>query len=274
MMAMKALLIDLTRCTGCRGCQVACKQWKKHEAEKTEFFGGPGYQNPADLSKNTFCLVTYSEVEKNGRLEWVFGKKQCMHCQEPACVSACPVAALEKLEEGPVIYHKYRCLGCRYCMLACPFLVPRFDFQSPNPYITKCNLCFDRLDMGEIPACAKACPTGAIAFGDRDELIREAKRRISSNPSEYIHHIYGLYEAGGTCVLHLSNVPFEKLGYVTDIPERPLGERTSAAMKAIPGVIVGLTFLLGATYKLRTRPACKWGLTLPRATNRREPWDP
>lgn len=250
---MNALLIDTVRCTGCRGCQVACKQWNKRQAEKTEFFGGPGYQNPKDLSRDTWCLITYNEVEVNGRFEWVFGKKQCMHCLEPACVSACPVQALEKLDSGPVIYHAGKCLGCRYCMLACPFLVPRFEFDSPNPYITKCTMCDDRQDMGEIPACAKACPTGAITFGKRDDMIAEAKQRIAGNPSKYHHHIYGLEEAGGTCVLHISNVPFEQLGYITDIPNTPLYAGTAPAMQAIPAVMVGAAALLGASYIFRNR---------------------
>jgi formate dehydrogenase iron-sulfur subunit len=252
-MAVNALLIDTVRCTGCRGCQVACKQWNKRPAEKTEFFGGPGYQNPADLSKDTWCLVTYNEVQIGDRFEWVFGKKQCMHCNIPGCATACPVGALEKLDSGPVIYHKEKCIGCRYCMLACPFVVPRFEYDSWNPYITKCTMCYDRLQMGEIPACAKACPTGSVTFGERDALIREAKERIASNPSEYNHHIYGLEEAGGTCVLHISNVPFEELGYITDVPKQPLAERTELAMKSIPAVMVGLAVVLGASYRLRTR---------------------
>lgn len=256
---MKALLIDLPRCTGCRGCQVACKQEYKRPAEETTFFGGPGYQNPADLSKDTWCLVTYNEVQVNGRFEWVFGKKQCMHCLEPACVSACPVSTLEKVKDengnalGPVVYHKHKCLGCRYCMLACPFLVPRFEFDTWNPYITKCRMCFERQQEGEIPACAKACPTGAITFGDRDELLREAWRRIKTDPSKYVHHVYGEQEAGGTCVLHISGVPFEEVGYITDISHKALAGNTETAMGAIPAVMLGLTFLLGATYRLRNR---------------------
>lgn len=257
-MAVKGMLIDLPRCTGCRGCQVACKQEYKRPAEKTTFFGGPGYQNPADLSKDTWCLVTYNEVQIDGRFQWVFGKRQCMHCLDPACVSVCPVAALERVDDEEndvhaVIYHKHKCLGCRYCMLACPFEVPRFDYDDWNPYIHKCTLCFERQLRGQIPACAQACPTGAITFGDRDELIREAQRRIASNPSRYVHKIYGLEEAGGTCLLHISSVPFDRIGYVTDVPKYSVAAPTVPAMKAIPAVMLGLTFLLGAAYKLRTR---------------------
>ena len=181
---------------------------------------GRGYQNPADLGPKTWKLITYNEVVARGRKEWAFGTRQCMHCNHPACAAACPVGALEKLDNGPVVYHKERCIGCRYCMLACPFEVPRFDYDSPNPYISKCTLCADRIEAGGMPACAKACPTEALTLGQRDDLIAEAHRRIANNPSEYHHGIYGLEEAGGTCVLHLASVPFEKLGYPTGIPER------------------------------------------------------
>jgi formate dehydrogenase iron-sulfur subunit len=252
-MAMKAMLIDTVRCIGCRGCQVACKMWNDREAEQTEFFGGPGYQNPADLSPQTWTLITYNEVVVNGRADWVFGKRQCMHCTHPACVSACPVGALERLESSPVIYHKHRCIGCRYCMLACPFDVPRFEYDSPNPYISKCTMCSDRIEAGGVPACSKVCPTGAVAFGDYDDMVAEAQRRISMNPSEYKHHIYGLEEAGGASVLHISNVSFDKLGYPLDIPKHKLTEATEPAMQGIPIVMVALAVLLGASYKLRTR---------------------
>jgi formate dehydrogenase iron-sulfur subunit len=252
-MAIKALLIDLPRCTGCRGCQVACKQWYKRTAEKTSFFAGPGYQNPGDLSPQTWCLVTYNEVILKGRYEWVFGKRQCMHCLVPGCASACPVKALEKLPNGPVVYHREKCIGCRYCMLACPFEVPRFEYESWNPYISKCTMCSARLAEGQITACARACPTGAITFGDRDALLREAQQRIAGNPGKYIHHIFGLEEAGGTCVLHISSVPFKELGYVTRAPQSPMVAHTEPAMRAIPMVMLGLATVLGAGYALRTR---------------------
>jgi formate dehydrogenase iron-sulfur subunit len=252
-MIAKAMLIDTVRCIGCRGCQVACKQWNGRKAEKTTFFGGPGYQNPADLSADTWTLITYNELPVRDRIDWVFGKKQCMHCLEPACASACPVAALEKLPEGPVVYHKHRCIGCRYCMLACPFEIPRFEYDSANPYITKCTMCADRIQAGGVPACSKVCPTGAVAFGEREASIREARRRISAAPSEYVPTIYGLEEAGGTSVLHISNVPFEKLGYRTDIPKEPVNKNTRIAMEAIPVVMLGLAVVLGGIYKLRTR---------------------
>ena len=243
---MKALLIDLTRCIGCRACQVACKEWNELPAEKTTFFAGKGYQNPRDLSATTWKLVTYNEVKLRGRYEWVFGNLQCFHCLEPGCESACPVHALKKTAEGPVVYDADKCLGCRYCQMACPFMVPRFEWSSALPEIAKCTLCADRVAAGLETACAKVCPTETIQFGDREKLISEAERRIRINPRQYIHHIYGKDEAGGTCVLVLSNVPFETLGYRKDLPDKPVKMYNREAMEAIPFVMIGLGLTLGA----------------------------
>lgn len=242
---MKAMLIDSTRCVGCRACQVACKQWNELEAVDTTFFGGKGYQNPRDLNADTWTLITYNEVEVNSRFDWVFGKLQCFHCNVPACASACPVHALEKTEEGPVIYHASICLGCRYCQLACPFKVPRFEWNKVIPEITKCTMCADRVAAGLEPACAKACPTDAIVFGERDELITEAESRIRNNPTGYVHHIYGKDEAGGTCVMHISNVPFEDIGFDTKVPKEVIVSKAEHAMKPIPYVLTGLGLVLG-----------------------------
>ncbi|MBU0510050.1 4Fe-4S dicluster domain-containing protein [bacterium] len=251
---MKAMLIDSTRCIGCRGCQIACKQWNELPAEQTTFFASKGYQNPRDLSSKTWTVITYNEVQIQDRFEWVFGKLQCFHCNIPACATACPVGALWKTEEGPVAYDANICLGCRYCQLACPFLVPRFEWDRIFPKIMKCTMCDDRVVAGLEPACSKVCPTDAIIFGDREVLVAEAENRISLNPRGYVHHIYGKDEVGGTCVMHLSNVPFEELAYQTNLPQKAfanLPAKTPAdyskpAMHAIPFVLTGLGIALGA----------------------------
>src|ERR1051326_7236419 len=124
--------------------------------------------------------------------DWVFGRQLCMHCEHPACASACPTTALNKTELGPVVFDASRCIGCRACMQACPFVIPKYDYNNPAPLIHKCTFCSDRLEVGLKPACATVCPTGAISFGDRDDMIAEAKDRIAKAPGTYIPEIYGL----------------------------------------------------------------------------------
>ena len=177
-MAMKAMIQDNTRCIGCRACMVACKAWNDLPGDVTTFFAGPGYQNPRDLDPHNYTVITYNGIEAgpNGHPDWVFGRLLCMHCLEPACASACPTTALTKTPEGPVVFNSWRCIGCRYCMQACPFVVPKFDFDRVVPAIHKCTFCADRIQVGQDPACAQVCPTAAITFGERDDMIAEANR--------------------------------------------------------------------------------------------------
>ena len=243
---MKAMLVDTNLCVGCRGCQVACKEWNKLPAEKTEFFGGPGYQNPKHLSAKTWTVITFNDVNDSKGYDWVFGKRQCFHCNEPGCESVCPVGALKKTEEGPVVYDKSVCLGCRYCQLACVFGVPGFEWEKAIPVVRKCTMCADRIKAGGKPACVSSCPTGGVTFGEREEMINLAKQRIASKPDVYVDHIYGLNEVGGTGVLHISNVPFEKLeGFPSGLPTTAIGSRTRAAEVAVPYIMTGLGVALG-----------------------------
>lgn len=241
------VLVDLTRCMGCRACQVACKAWNDNPGELTACLGC--YDNPPHLSADTWSLIQFNEVEWANKLHWVFTKRQCMHCEHPGCVSACPVRALEKLEDGPVVYDARKCIGCRYCMMACPFRVPKFEWDTPVPYIRKCTFCRDRVEEGYEPACVKACPTDALTFGGRDHLIKEANRRISARPHKYYGHIYGEHEIGGTSWMYLSPVPFDKLGFA-DLETQPVTEWSEIAVLATPSVIVGAVALLSGTYWL------------------------
>ncbi len=235
-----ALLTDNTKCIGCRGCQVACKQWHNLPAEKTEFFGGPGYQNPSKLSCSTFTLIHYHEKVENEELkDWAFYKEQCRHCIEPACVSACLVKALEKLPNGAVVYHDDLCMGCRYCMIACPYEIPKFEYHKPIPLIQKCDFCYDRIEEGLKPACAQTCPSDAILYGERGELIKEAQKRISNNPEKYVDHIYGEHEVGGTNVMCISSVPLEKFGIKTNVGTASIPSYTKPFLSAVPVVIIG-----------------------------------
>jgi len=242
-----ALLFDAHLCTGCRGCQVACKQWNDLPATETKNTGS--YQNPPRLTDKTYLVMKFNETrQEDGKLVWAFGRHSCMHCHHPACASACPLEALHKTEDGPVLYRADRCFGCRYCMLACPFEIPTFEFDNnefESPRIRKCQLCSDRLAVGREPACAQSCPTGALKYGQREELLAYAKERIAKYPDIYQQHVYGEEEAGGTSILYISHVPFEQLGLPTNLGNKPVSARAEDAMFATPiaaaGLVAGLT---------------------------------
>ncbi len=264
----KAMLIDGTKCTGCRGCQVACKQWNDLPAVKTEFFGGDGYQNPARLTSDTYTLIRYHEVkdEKSGKLtNWVYKKDQCQHCLEPACADACLVGALSQDDNGAVVWAEDKCIGCRYCMMACPFDIPTFEWNATMADIKKCTFCSERISADNkdkaksLPACVKTCPTEAIIYGDRKTLLAEAKKRLAKEPDKYYQHIYGEEEVGGTCVLNINSVPLTVMGYpeifykkagdkmiLKEDYKKALGKLTEPAMHIIPHVVIGLGITLGA----------------------------
>jgi len=236
-----ACLVDTTRCTGCRSCQVACKQSNHLGGETTKFFSAPGgYQNPARFSPRTFTYISYHELESpNGEPSWVFVKRQCLHCTHVYCAYVCAPEVFRTTPSGVVACRPDLCIGCAACVDACPFEAPALDYWNvATPQIRKCTFCLQRQeskhDEAKIdgkslsgsalsrhqeslrtPACAKACPTGAILFGDRAELLREAKRRIAARPDTYVDHVYGENEAGGTAWLYLSRVPFKDLGFPT-----------------------------------------------------------
>ena len=160
-----------------------------------------------------------------------------MHCVDPSCASVCPVGALRKTAAGPVTYDARICLGCRYCMVACPFDVPRYEYSAAVPSVRKCDFCADRLAEGRVPACVEACPAEATVSGTRAELLAEARSRIAGNPGQYVDHVYGQHEAGGTSVLFLSPVPFEELGFKAGLPTEALPDITWGVLEKIPGVV-------------------------------------
>ncbi|MFQ5843463.1 MAG: 4Fe-4S dicluster domain-containing protein [Planctomycetota bacterium] len=257
MLSASGMLIDLSRCIGCRACQAACKQWHGLPAESTRNTGS--YENPPARSAKTWTTITFHEVDGGGPLRWVFAKRQCMHCLDPGCAAACPVGALHATPEGPVVYDDARCIGCRYCMLACPFGVPTFEWEAPVPYIRKCTLCADRLAGGMQPACSKACPTGALRFGVRKELLEEAHSRIRARPRAYVDRVYGEREAGGTSKLYLSPVPFARLGFPEPGPE-PVSRYAETAMRAVPfAAAAAAAAVAGARWIVRRRDEVKGG---------------
>jgi formate dehydrogenase iron-sulfur subunit len=164
---------------------------------------------------------------------WRFVKRQCMHCKEPGCVSSCFAKAFQKTEAGPVIYYPNNCVGCRYCMLACPFKIPKFEWDKTIPVITKCIMCNNRIAKGQQPACVSVCPTNVMKFGDRDDLLAEAKELLRNDP-QYVQHIYGEEEAGGTSWIYVSDTPFAQLGFKMDVPKKPIPSYTSTYMHSTP----------------------------------------
>jgi formate dehydrogenase iron-sulfur subunit len=180
MMTKYGWLIDLDKCTGCRACQVACKRWNDLPAEVTEF--NDKWTNPKDLSPTTWTHMDFLELDNNSQdygFEWVFVKRQCWHCDNPACLDSCPVDAIQKYDEGPVVIDQSKCTGCKYCVDACPFGIPRYDSQTDKVY--KCNFCFDRIANDLLPACIKSCTTGAMEFGDI-ETIRAKASAMGASP--------------------------------------------------------------------------------------------
>lgn len=161
-----------------------------------------------------------------------------MSCNDPACVAACLTKAMHKTEQGPVIWRGDKCMGCRYCMVSCPFDIPKFEYHSPNPKIVKCDMCFDRQQEGKLPACVENCPAEALMFGTRRELLAEAHKRIAENPDQYFDHIYGETEAGGTSFMYLSPVPFEELGFNTKIQRSSYPALTKGFLYSVPTVFV------------------------------------
>jgi len=233
---MIGILTDVTKCVGCALCVEACVQANGL---------GPDIPAPQDapdgLSARRFTTVLEQPAEH-------YVRKHCRHCLEPACVSACPVGAMQKTPIGPVIYDSSKCLGCRYCMVACPYGIPRYKWDSPAPVVRKCILCYERIDAGGIPACVEACPQGATIFGDRDELRVEAYRRLETEPHKYIQVVYGEHDVGGTSVLYVSDVPLDFLWYRNDPGEEPLPELTWAAINKVPPIAIGVMGLMAGTY--------------------------
>jgi Fe-S-cluster-containing dehydrogenase component len=245
-------LVDLSVCVGCRKCEAACNKQNSlpqpavpfDDRSVTDTFRRPG--------PDAFTVVNKHVVgDRKG-----FSKVQCMHCQDPACVSACIVAALTKDPSGPVRYDVSRCIGCRYCMVACPFQIPAYEYADPlTPRVRKCEFCHQRLADGQPPACSTGCPEEAIAFGRRSDLLAMGRSRIASpsdpvrHPFPYVDHIYGEKEVGGTAWLYISSIPFNQLGML-DLPEAAPPRLTEAIQHGIfKGFVApaGLLALLGAS---------------------------
>jgi Fe-S-cluster-containing dehydrogenase component len=267
------MLYDSTVCTGCKACVSACKQY--NETPPSFSSTDKLWDNPVDNDSKTYNSIKLykdgtGEVKDREKDGHAYIKRQCMHCVDPACVSACPVSALKKDEKtGVVKYDKNACIGCRYCQVACPFNIPKFEWEKAFPQIRKCELCSHRFEKGGFAACAEFCPTGATIFGPVDELLAEAKKRLTYKPGEYqmypvervngtqkterlvtpyLPQVYGEKEGGGTQVLYLAGVPFEKLG-LPALEEAPSAAKSETIQHTLyKGMIAPIVFLGGLVY--------------------------
>jgi formate dehydrogenase iron-sulfur subunit len=218
--------VDLTRCIGCRKCEQACQTVNSLPQPEQSFDDLTILDRKRRPDEKSYTVVNryYSgKIDERDQLVPTFVKIQCMHCQDPACASACIVGALTKKENGAVHYDASKCIGCRYCMVACPFEIPAYEYHNPiTPRVMKCTFCYERVaGEGKLPGCAQICPVEAITFAKRSTLLEIGHNRIKENPGLYVDHIYGEKEVGGTSWMYLSGQPFEDLGFI-QVPEKPL----------------------------------------------------
>lgn len=238
----KGVLFDMTRCIGCRSCEAACNKEQGLPEPDLPFNDTSVFESSSDGQKRRPDEKSYTVVNKydsSFSSYPIFRKIQCFHCLEPACLTACFVNAYKKTTEGAVIYNPDVCVGCRTCMVACPFSIPAFRYSSAfEPRIMKCVFCYDtRLKNDLPPACVEACPREALTFGTRTSLLRIARQRIRENPDRYINYIYGEQEAGGTAWLTISGVPFTEAGFDTSVPKQPIINYVKDFLAIVPMVL-------------------------------------
>jgi formate dehydrogenase iron-sulfur subunit len=249
-----AKLIDVSKCIGCKACQVACMEWNDLRDEVGTNVGA--YQNPHDLSENSWTLMRFAEYENpKGDLEWLIRKDGCMHCADPGCLKACPSpGAIVQYANGIVDFHEENCIGCGYCISGCPFDVPRLSKRDNKVY--KCTLCSDRVAVGLEPACVKACPTGAIVFGTKDDMKDHAEERIADLKSRGFDQA-GLYDpdgVGGTHVMYVLHHA-DKPEIYCDLPANPrispMVRLWKGAAKPLALGVMALTALAGFLHYIR-----------------------
>jgi formate dehydrogenase iron-sulfur subunit len=238
-----SVLVDTTRCIGCRNCEVACAT--ENDLPIPENTSHDVYEEIRDTTTDQWTVVNKFATD-NGD---VFVKKQCMHCNQAACSTACLTQAMFKTQEGPVIWRARKCMGCRFCMVSCPFVIPRFEYFSANPKIQKCILCYERVAGGGKPACVEACPVDALEFGTRRDMERNAQNRVHENSNRYVDHIYGQHEVAGTGWMYLAAVPFDQIGFRTDLGHESVPALTQNFLYSVPVVfLLWPAFLNGMRY--------------------------
>ncbi|MFH1033278.1 MAG: hydrogenase 2 operon protein HybA [Pseudomonadota bacterium] len=253
-------LVDLSLCVGCRKCEQACNEVNQLPAPARPFDDVTVLESKRRPDDKSFTVINRYHTgrrDERNNLKPTFVKVQCMHCQDPACVSACIVGALSKKPNGAVHYDEGKCIGCRYCMVACPFQIPAYEYSDPlTPRVRKCTFCFERISQaGGKPGCAQACPVEAITFGRRQELLSLARQRMANDPGRYEPHIYGQHEAGGTSWLYLSSEPFAKLGFQS-LPTQAMPHLTETIQHGVFAYLwapLTLFGILGGVMALRGR---------------------
>ena len=253
------VLVDTTECVGCRKCEWACNRANSLTDQPLERYEDLGvFSEARRMTTEAFTVVNRYE-NTSAPEKPVYVKSQCMHCVEPACASACLVGALKKEASGAVSYDSWKCIGCRYCMVACPFEVPTYEYEDPlAPRVRKCTFCMERTaEDGQLPACVEMCPPNALTYGRRSELIAYAHEKIAANPGRYVNHVYGEHEVGGTSWMYLASEPFENLGMRTlgDEPAQKLTETIQHSVfkfGAPPLMVFGLLAVAMRAFKNET----------------------
>jgi Fe-S-cluster-containing dehydrogenase component len=246
-------LFDSTRCIGCRKCEEGCNEVNELPVPDRAFTDLTVLDTERRTTSKAYTIVNrYGDAGDNK--EPVYRKVQCNHCLEPACASVCFVKAFSKNESGAVTYNEKVCVGCRYCMIACPFEIPAYEYDNAfSPRVRKCTMCHPRVVKGLLPGCVEICPTEALTYGKRDDLLRIGRERIRKFPERYVNHIYGENEMGGTSWLHLSAVAFKDIGMREDLGTTPAPKLTSGALSVVPMVVGLWPVLLGGVYAINKR---------------------
>ena len=267
---MKAILFDAARCIGCRSCEDACADHNKERIRLWSKDKSGGFRKPPDgLSSDKWIHITFhplplpagvsrkefdwsdaQELADEG--QYMYTRHACMHCVDPGCVSACISGALQKNERGSVTYDSNKCIGCRYCMVACPFGIPKCEWHESLPCIRKCTMCDDLVSVGKKPACVEACPGNndgpALLFNERDSIILEAKKRIENSGGLYNPAVFGEKEVGGTCVLYISRLTSGEMGFISGMSERSIPDYSKFSLSTVPYLAGGLGLFLGGLY--------------------------
>jgi Fe-S-cluster-containing dehydrogenase component len=231
------VLVDVSKCIGCRSCEAACA--KANGLPDPDWSDDMSYAKPRTATDKQYTVVNRHVTSKGE----VYVKTQCMHCVKPSCATGCLTRALDKQSNGAVTWNGDKCLGCRYCMVTCPFDAPKFEYGAVNPKIQKCKLCYEKLQAGQKPACVTECVGEALSFGTRSALLEQARETIYKNPGSYVPRVYGSEEAGGTSWLYISPVPFSELGF-REVGVTPPMESTRDFLTAVPLVLVAWPAML------------------------------